>query len=124
MNKIFPTPFKYAIAEAKKSDLRTKVGAALVVGKSILKGHNKNKTHPEFANPEKHIRKSLHAELDCILRMDAHFIGGDIYVYREVDEIPAMARPCEHCMEFLRKHGINKIYYSISKPPYWRAERI
>lgn len=120
-----PFYFRYAKAEAFKSTLRTKVGACLVMGKSILLGHNKAKTHPEFANPQIHVRKSLHAELDCFLGFDKDNIkGGEIYVYREVEGEPAMARPCNHCIGFLKKYGITKIYYTIPHEPYWEAEEL
>lgn len=125
MNVGFPTYFRHAREEALKSNLRTKVGACLVAGKSIFRGHNKDKTHPEFANPEIHERKSLHAELDCFLGFDQdNIVDGEIYVYREVDGVPAMARPCNHCMKFLKKYGITKIYYTIPHFPYWDEEEI
>lgn len=121
MDIYFPKPFKYARAEALKSTLRVKVGACLVVGKSILKGHNKNKTHTEYANPNKHIRTSLHAELDCLNKVETAE-GGDIYVFRELFGMPALARPCQHCMEFLKKEGIRRIFYTVGHEPYWESE--
>ena len=122
---VFPRPFSYAREEARKSKLKVKVGACLVVGKSIIRGHNKNKTHPEFANPEKHIRKTLHAELDCFVGFDRDFLkGGEMYVWREIAEEPAMARPCNHCLVFLKEQGVSKIYYSIPHFPFWESEEI
>ncbi len=127
MNKKF---LKMAREEAEKSELPTKVGAVLVLGKTIVRGHNRGKTHPEFANPEKHIRKSLHAELDCLIkarnRVYPNIVStnGTFYISREVKKMPAMARPCEHCMAFLKKAGIKRIVYSIPKPPYLEQEEI
>lgn len=127
MNKNF---LKQANKEAKKSDLPIKVGAVLVVGKSVVKGHNRNKTHPEFANPEKHVRKSIHAELDCIIKArnkqfpNVVMTGGTIFISRELKGLPAMARPCEHCMEFLQKFGIKSIIYSTAEPPYFKTEEL
>lgn len=103
--------------------MRDKVGACLVVGKSILKGYNKPKTHTEYANPSKHVRLSIHAELDCLNKTSVTE-GGIIYVYREVHGFPAMSRPCEHCMEFLKEAGIEEIYYSVPEYPFWRKESI
>jgi|WetSurMetagenome_2_1015567.scaffolds.fasta_scaffold140022_2 deoxycytidylate deaminase len=117
----FPTNFRFAIAESKKSSMSAKVGACLVVGKSILKGFNKDKTHTKYANPNIHERLSIHAELDCLNRAPISE-GGIIYVYREVHGKPAIARPCEHCISFLKKAGITEIYYSIPEYPYWKKE--
>jgi deoxycytidylate deaminase len=103
--------------------MREKVGACLVVGKSILKGYNKPKTHTDYANPNEHVRLSLHAELDCINK--AEFTeGGEIYVYREVHGQPSLSRPCDHCMKFLKDAGIKAVYYSTPRFPYWRKEII
>jgi Deoxycytidylate deaminase len=125
MSTAFPIPFRYAREECKKSTLKVKVGACLVVGKSIIRGHNKGKTHPEFANPEKHIRKTLHAELDCFVGLDRDLLrGGEMYVWREIEGEPALSRPCNHCMSFLKEQGVTKIYYSIAHFPYWDAEEI
>lgn len=119
---------KMASEEAAKSDMDTKVGAVLVVGKEIVRGHNRNKTHPEFANPEKHIRKSLHAELDCLIKARNRKFpsivasGGTMYVMREVKGMPAMAKPCEHCLSFLKSRGIKKVIYSTPTSPYFAVE--
>lgn len=127
MNKNF---LKMASDEATKSDLPTKVGAVLVMGKTIVRGHNRKKTHPEFANPQKHVRKSLHAELDCLIkarnRKFPNIVAGNgvMYIAREIKGMPAMARPCEHCMAFLKKVGIKRVMYSIPKPPYLESEDI
>lgn len=123
MNTNFPLHFRFAISESRKSTMRDKVGACLVVGKSVLRGYNKPKTHTKYANPDKHIRLSVHAELDCLNKVSVAS-GGDIYVYREVHGVPAMARPCEHCLTFLRSAGINEIYYSIPDEPFWQKETL
>ncbi len=127
MNKKF---LKMAKEESKKSDMDTKVGAVLVLGNDVIKGHNRKKTHPEFANPEKHVRKSLHAELDCLIKArnrkfpDILMTGGVLYISRSVKDVPAMARPCEHCMSFLRKAGIKRVIYSTSYPPFTETEEL
>jgi deoxycytidylate deaminase len=116
--------FKYAKQEAKKSDLHIKVGACLVIGKSIIKGHNKKKTHTIFANPQIHLKTSLHAELACLVE-GKNVKGSSIYVYRETKNgKPGLSKPCEHCMSFLREAGIQFVYYSVSEFPFWRKEII
>jgi deoxycytidylate deaminase len=124
MNIDFPSHFRFAIASSRKSVMEQKVGACLVVGKSILKGHNKEKTHRIFANPDIHVRLSLHAELDCLIKAGMKAEGGEIFVYREVHGKPAIAKPCEHCIPFLKEAGVETIYYSTSHFPFWKKEAI
>jgi deoxycytidylate deaminase len=123
MNIKLPYPFEIAKKHAKKSIMRPQVGAVIVLDKQRFPGYNKPKTDPKFANPEKHVRISIHAELDCMDR-DIAYSKGDLYVYRELDGIPAMARPCNHCMKFIREVGIEKIYYTIPHEPYWEEEEL
>lgn len=111
--------------------MEQKVGASLVVGKTIFRGHNRKKTHTKFANPNKHVRTSLHAELDCLIKATNDLfptvlsVHGDMYIFRETaDGKPALARPCEHCMKFLKKAGVDSVTYSIAEPPYIRQEKI
>lgn len=114
--------FKYAREEALKSTFRCRVGACIVNGKSIVKGHNKQKTHPFFANPQVHLKVSLHAELDCLSKV-GDISGATMYIYRETkDGKPGLSRPCEHCMSFLKKSGITRIFYSIKEYPYFKEE--
>lgn len=123
MEIYLPTPFRIAKLASTNSKMRPKVGAVLVMGKSHIVGYNQEKTHPEYANPEIHIRKSLHAELDCLNKVDTAE-GGTVYVYRELEGLPAMARPCNHCMSFLRLAKIDKVCYTIPHYPYWEMEQL
>jgi deoxycytidylate deaminase len=123
MNIKLPHHFHTARREAMKSTMRPQVGAVIVLDKQRFTGYNKAKTDPKFANPEKHVRTSVHAELDCLGR-GMNFTGGEVYVYREIEGIPAMARPCNHCLQFLREAGIEKILYTIPHHPYWEEEKI
>ena len=118
-----PAPFRLAKLQADLSTMRPKVGAVLVLDKHTVTGYNKNKTHPKYANPEIHLRKSLHAELDC-LNNAPHLERGELYVYRELEGKPAMARPCNHCMKFIKEAGIERILYTIPHEPYWEEEKI
>ncbi len=123
MNKFFLK----AKLQAKKSNMKEKVGAVIVVGKSILSGYNQPKTHPEFANPNIHLRSSLHAELACLVgsKRGFAFDKARIFVYRETaDGNPAMARPCEQCMKVLKELKIGEIYYTTKEFPYWEREEI
>lgn len=122
MNVNFPVAFRFAIEEARKSDMPNKVGACLVVGKSVYKAHNKDKTHTIFANPDIHVRLSMHAEINALIRAALNADGGFIYVYRDMQGRPALARPCEQCMPILKKAGVKKIFYSTNHFPFWAEE--
>jgi deoxycytidylate deaminase len=112
--------FKLARQESLKSSYRIKIGAVLKTKKATYKGHNKLKTHPRFANPEIHIKLSIHAEIDCIMKAK---YGEEIYVYREDrNGNPALSRPCENCRKELKNAGIEKIFYSIPNYPFWKME--
>jgi pyrimidine deaminase RibD-like protein len=118
-----PTPFRLAKEMSETSKMNPKVGAVIVLDKQRIVGHNKPKTHTKYANPEKHVRKSIHAELDCLNKLISEDkTGAELYVYRELEGMPAMARPCNHCMNFIREVGIEKIYYTIPHEPYWEME--
>lgn len=126
-----PPELEIAKRESFKSDMREKVGAMVRTGKTVVKGHNKRKTHTKYANPHKHIRTSLHAELDCLIKVtndkfpNLFSTDGVIYVYRQtLDGKTAMARPCEHCLSFLRRSDIHTIVYSTSEFPFWKKEEI
>lgn len=122
MNILFPTPFRFAIEEARKSEMQNKVGACLVIGKSMYKAHNKDKTHTVFANPDIHMRLSMHAEINALIRAGLHAENGFIYVYRDLQGRPALARPCEQCLPILKNAGVKKIFYSTNHFPFWTEE--
>ena len=109
MNKFFAL----AKTAAKKSNHHTyKIGAVLTKRKKIIAiGSNNMKTHPLSNHPF----KSLHAEMAAII-CGFQFGGGDtVYLYRETkDGIPALARPCEYCMEFLKEYGITTVCYTTN----------
>lgn len=121
-----PKYFKLARNESFKSTYRIKVGAVIVSKKPICKGHNSLKTHTRFANPESNIKLSIHAEISCLIQKKFENITGmSIYVYREDNNgLPAMSRPCEHCLKELKIVGIRKIFYSTPIFPYFKMEKI
>jgi len=105
---------------SKHSTMSPKVGAVVSRKKPISVGFNKLK--PTFK------RFSTHAEVDAILSAGGRFYNlnnCEIYVYRETkDGKPALARPCENCLELIKEKGIKKMYYTIDSFPYWRSERL
>lgn len=123
MNINLPAPFRLARLAALDSTMHPQVGAVMLFGKHFVRGYNKNKTHPKYANPEKHERLSLHAELDCLNNSPLSAID-ELYVYRELNGLPAMARPCNHCMNFIREVGVEKLYYTIPHEPWYEMEEL
>lgn len=123
MNIDLPAPFRIAKLQSYFSKMNPKVGAVLVKGKYLFAGHNKLKTHTKYANPSIHEWLSIHAEMDCLNRARIEQ-AESIYVYRELDGNPAMARPCNGCMRFLKEAGIERIFYTIPHEPFWEMEEI
>lgn len=121
-----PTPFRLAKLASMKSTHRVKMGATITnKGKSYSTGTNKIKTHPTFANPSLHLKVSIHAEIDCILKSKSNVNGDTIYVYREdLEGRPKLARPCKDCIKSLKEFGIKRIYYTVEHFPYWQSEAL
>lgn len=117
--------FRLAKDASENSNFRVKVGAVLASKRPIATGFNSIKTHPKFANPEIHKKISIHAEIACLIKTKFQDINGtEIYVYRESNGEPAMARPCKACLKELKSRGVKRIYYSIEHEPYWESEDI
>jgi deoxycytidylate deaminase len=116
--------FRIARDESLKSSYRIKVGACLSEKRPVSRGFNKLKTYPIFANPMKHIKLSIHAEIACLMQSRAEYKGDTIYVYRERDGKPALSRPCPACMTALKEHGVKHIYYTIEHSPFYAYEQI
>lgn len=119
-----PPLFRLARAISKESTYKIQMGAVLVrKGKPIAVGKNKICTHPKYANPSKHVKLSIHAEIACLINSNTELKGDTIYVYRENRAgIPALSRPCPECQEALIKYGVKRILYSIPHPPYYAEE--
>lgn len=115
--------FKIAKAVSKTSTFdRIRIGCIIVYKKEILSaGVNVKKSHPmqkkynslRFnCQPEYH--HYLHAEMRAIINAGKDNLSGAcIYVYRE-DKRGNLApsRPCNACMEVIKKYGIKKIFYT------------
>ena len=65
--------------------------------------------------------KSIHAEVGAMYNMGRHRLrGADIYVARlpsaHSDKLSCLSRPCENCMNAMRKAGIRSVYYTKDTP--------
>lgn len=112
---------KKATEEANKVKERYRVGAIVFKGKRILsRGCNTyqksaKKLHPKFTRWP----NSIHAEVDAILKAHRNLKGASILVVRinKAGEL-RNAKPCAHCMLYLKHVGIRKVYYSTNDCPY------
>jgi len=103
------------------SSHRTQMGAVIVMkNHPIAVGYNQSKSHPEARI------SGLHAEIHSIKCSDTKdFRGASIFVYRQDKKgNPAMARPCEYCLEELKELGFKWMYYTTKEYPYFEIERI
>jgi deoxycytidylate deaminase len=92
------------------------VGAYLKCKKWREWGWNKQKTHPYFADGKRWY--SIHAEMDSILQSHRDLKGSEIWVYREIKGVPAMAKPCKFCMKHLIEVGVKRVYFTINHYPW------
>lgn len=112
------TALKIAIANDVEGLPR--MGAVLSYRKQIKAvGWNRRRSHPmqkKFASiPE---RILLHAEIDCIKNALKQFPKDEIgkftlYIARvHKDGTPALAAPCEGCLEAIKEYGIKKVIWT------------
>jgi deoxycytidylate deaminase len=106
------------------SNCRVRVASVISRKSPIAVGFNIEKTHPRYSNPDESCTVSIHAEMVALIRAGFDVDGCDIYVYREANGMPALARPCNMCYNELKKFGIKKIYYSIGEAPFWKCEKL
>jgi len=89
------------------------LAAILRRGKSVVKiGENTFKTHPRFERvyPDGTSGSHMHAEMNVIRFAKP---GDTLEVLRFLKGGGrAMARPCEHCMRYIKEAGIKKIRYT------------
>jgi deoxycytidylate deaminase len=103
---------QFAMDAAKEirleSDVKTKVGAALVKGNRILGlAANKRGSHSGSGT-----KWSIHAEVRCTANKQSK--GATVYIYREhgLTGTPLYSRPCSTCREWLNTIGVKRIIYT------------
>ena len=112
--------FKVAKKVREKSNHRKKMSAVIIKhGKIISTGHNIQKSHPKYADGKKSY--SIHAEVNAILNSRTDLTNTTIYIYREIKNCPAMAKPCNNCMAEIIEAGIKKVIYSVSYYPFFEV---
>jgi deoxycytidylate deaminase len=105
------------------STFKYRVGAVIVKKNIISVGFNQQKSHPIYSIG---INTTVHAEMGALIHAQFDNLSDSvIYVYREDRQgFPAIARPCEKCLQALKEKGVKKMVYSISEYPFYRTERI
>lgn len=99
---------------------RYKIGAIITDKNKIISvGYNQQKTNPIQKKYNKFrpyivYNPYIHAEIHAILNSKKDSLKGcSIYTYRETkDGKISNSRPCEACMELIKKMGIKKICYT------------
>lgn len=105
--------FRIAKKESAKSTHKMKMGCVIVSGSNIIgRGFNIHKTHTKFGSGN---GNTIHAEGMALI--DAYSKSFDLskceaYIYRQGN---LMARPCKHCLEYLKFAGIRKVYYTCEE---------
>lgn len=89
---------------------------------AIKIGENTYKTHPKFGRiyPDGSEGYHMHAEMN-VLRFAKP--GDTLEVMRFCGTRYAMAKPCPHCMRFIREAGIKKVRYT-NKSGEWETIKI
>lgn len=105
---------------------KIKIGSILVNKHDIIAtGFNKIKSHPlqkkrnikRFTDTLNETCKNrIHAELDCLIKIPKHIdlSRAVIYNYRDNKDGLQNSRPCEACMDEIRRRGIRTIYYTTT----------
>lgn len=113
--------FDTAVAEARKSPMRHKIGAAITDHKYrvLASGHNRAKTHPmqrKYAVQEGLSAKCyLHAEMDALVKLFRKRESAPcVIVVRLSRGRLRMARPCPICYAALTEAGVREITYSTN----------
>jgi len=113
--------FEQAKAEALKSKCGYRLGAVIINKKVCSQGRNRSKTHPimhKYHRPNRLL--GIHAEIDACLKLPAqHLIGADLYVCMiMMNGEHALAKPCEVCLEIMRRFKVGRVFYTIHDDEY------
>lgn len=101
-----------AIDEANRSGQNHKHGAVLVkCGKVISSGHNK------ITGKLPSHMYSIHAEMAAIKHSNEKcgLVDTHLYVVRMSKQGLAHSKPCRLCQQYMRRHGIRRVTYSIDE---------
>jgi deoxycytidylate deaminase len=115
--------FKIAKAISKLSKFdKYRVGSILVLKHDVIStGYNKFKTYPKqkllnhhrFPDDDR-FKGHIHSELDCLKKIPEYvdLSNASLYIYRDNTHGIQMSRPCDACMEEIKRRKIKCIYYT------------
>ncbi len=100
-------------AVARSSFVHFKHSACLLRGGKVY-AIGKNRYFDRVYEVRKNIKFTIHAEIDTIMQMPKHELKGmDILIIRvRVDGTLGDSRPCNTCIEKMKRAGIRRAYYS------------
>lgn len=115
--KIFDKAIKIAKSFCPTNrELPTSHVAFLIKSKIIEKiGVNKKRTHPEISkHPYHEGYVGIHAELDCLLKLDKEDLSKYSMLVLRVDRKNKlnMSKPCKGCQSVLSQFNLKEIWYS------------
>ena len=112
---------RLALREAKRSECNNQHGCVLARKKTVLgRGYNSYKASPAWGSRKVHSSQgyvffTLHAEASAIrqaVNRGIDVAGSTLYVARAGFK---NSRPCDGCMELIRKYQIDRIFYTNSQ---------
>ena len=82
-------------------------------GRVVRIGINTNKTHPRFTRtyPDGTVASHMHAEMN-VLRFSEPGDTLEVLRVKKSDKSYAMAKPCSHCMKFIKAAGIASVRFT------------
>ena len=109
----FSKPLDELKEVAKSSFVHYKHGACLLRGGKVY-AIGKNRYFDRRYEQRKNIKFTVHAEIDTIMRCPKHELKGmDILIIRvKPDGSLGDSRPCNTCIDKMRRAGIRRAYYS------------
>jgi len=97
-------------------EIRTSHVAFLIKSNVIEKiGINKKRTHPEiFKHPYHEGHVGIHAELDCILKVDKEDLKDYKMLVLRVDRKNKLniSKPCPGCLSLIDQFNVGEVWYS------------
>lgn len=90
---------------------------AFLIKSNIIEkiGVNKRRTHPEiFKHPYHDGYVGIHAELDCILKLDKEDLSEYKMLVLRIDRKNkiAMSKPCLGCQSLIKQFNIGEVWFS------------
>lgn len=97
-------------------EIRTSHVAFLIKSNVIEKiGTNKRRTHPEISkHPYHEGHVGIHAELDCVLKIDKEDLQDYKMLVLRVDRKNKlnMSKPCPGCLSLINQFNVAEVWYS------------